>query len=172
MFGRHHFDFEFRGSHHARIFEKGDLKYVILDHLKDKPAHGYEIIRALEDSFHGFYSPSAGSVYPTLQLLEDMGYVKSAEQDGKKVYTITEDGKNFLKDHSDTIDKIKEHMRYCGGFDNREAFRDIVLGLRETGRSIAREARRMEPEKMTKIREIIGQACRDIEAVLKDRPKS
>ena len=77
---------------HAHLFERGHLKYVILDLLKDKPAHGYEIIKALEERFHGFYSPSAGSVYPTLQLLEDMGYVKSSDQDGKKVYTITAEG--------------------------------------------------------------------------------
>jgi DNA-binding PadR family transcriptional regulator len=67
---RHFFEFEGHGHGHARFFEKGDLKYVILDLLKDKPRHGYEIIRALEDRFHGF-TPSAGSVYPTLQLLDD-----------------------------------------------------------------------------------------------------
>ena len=58
MFHRRFFEFEGR----ARLFEKGDLKYVILDLLKDKPRHGYEIIRALEERFHGFYTPSAGSV--------------------------------------------------------------------------------------------------------------
>ena len=81
MFHRGFFQWERK----FRLFEKGDLKYVILDLLKDKPSHGYEIIRALEERFHGFYSPSAGSIYPTLQLLEDMGHVKSSEADGKKV---------------------------------------------------------------------------------------
>jgi DNA-binding PadR family transcriptional regulator len=87
MFPKHFMPFP---PPHPRLFEKGDLKYIILNHVKDKPSHGYEIIRAMEDSFHGFYTPSAGSVYPTLQMLEDMGYVKSSERDGKKVYTITE----------------------------------------------------------------------------------
>ena len=59
MFRGHFFEFD----KHARLFEKGDLKYVILDLLKDKPRHGYEIIRALEERFHGFYTPSAGSVW-------------------------------------------------------------------------------------------------------------
>ena len=111
MFGRHFHPFE----QHSRLFEKGDLKYVILDLLKDKPSHGYEIIRALENRFHGFYSPSAGSIYPTLQLLEDMSYVKSTEQDGKKVYTITEEGRKFLHDQEATMDKIKDHMRRLVG---------------------------------------------------------
>src|SRR5512137_1253073 len=107
MFGRRFFEH----GRHARLFEKGDLKYVILDLLKDKPSHGYEIIRALEERFQGFYSPSAGSVYPTLQLLEDIGYVKSSEQDGKKVYTITEEGRKFLHEQEATIDRIKDHMQ-------------------------------------------------------------
>lgn len=55
------------------LFQKSDVKYVILDLLNEKPSHGYEIMRALEERSHGFYSPSAVSVYPTLQLLEDMG---------------------------------------------------------------------------------------------------
>ena len=93
MFGRN----QFFSERHSRMFEKGDLKYVVLDLLKDKPSHGYEIIRAMEERFMGFYTPSAGSIYPTLQLLEDMGYVKALEQDGKKVYSITEEGKSFLK---------------------------------------------------------------------------
>ncbi len=107
MFNKRFFQYEVR----SHLFEKGDLKYIILDLLKDKPSHGYEIIRALEERFHGFYTPSAGSVYPTLQLLEDMGYVSSLEQDGKKVYTITEAGKSFLSEREETVHKIKDHVK-------------------------------------------------------------
>src|SRR3712207_5975654 len=63
-----------------RLFDRGDLKYVILDLLRARPRHGYDIIRALEDRFRGLYSPSPGSVYPTLQLLEDQGLVSSSRQ--------------------------------------------------------------------------------------------
>jgi DNA-binding PadR family transcriptional regulator len=56
------------------MFEQGDLKYVILRLLAEKPRHGYEIIKELEDRFSGAYAPSAGTVYPTLTLLEDLGY--------------------------------------------------------------------------------------------------
>jgi DNA-binding PadR family transcriptional regulator len=164
MFGRHHF--MFGPSHHTRLFEKGALKYVILDQLKDKPAHGYEIIRALENRFQGFYSPSAGSVYPTLQLLEDMGYVKSAEQDGKKIYTITEEGKTFLKEREETIGKIKDHMHHWGGPGKRQELREMFGELRDMGLSIARESRQMEPEKMAKIKEIIAKARREVNEVI------
>lgn len=161
MFGRRYFE---RG-HHSRFFEKGDLKYVILDLLKDKPAHGYEIIRALENRFYGFYSPSAGSVYPTLQLLEDMGYVKSSEQDGKKVYTITDSGKEFLKERGETMDKIKAHMHdWCRG-GSHEEMRDVMRDMGHLGRSIMRRARHMDAEKLSRIREIISRAEREIEAI-------
>jgi DNA-binding PadR family transcriptional regulator len=73
-------------------FQKGDLKYVLLDLIKEKPRHGYDIIRALEEQSRGMYAPSAGVVYPTLQMLEEMGYTKSDQLDGKKVYSITEEG--------------------------------------------------------------------------------
>ena len=66
------------GPRRGRVFEKGDLKYLILDLLKDEPSHGYELIRALEERFRGFYSPSPGSVYPTLQLLEDLAAAPAA----------------------------------------------------------------------------------------------
>jgi DNA-binding PadR family transcriptional regulator len=161
MFGRRYFERE----HHSRFFEKGDLKYVILDLLKDKPSHGYEIIRALEDRFHGFYSPSAGSVYPTLQLLEDMGYVTPSEQDGKKVYTVTGAGKAFLKERGETMDKIKDHMRDWSHGGSHEEIHEIMHEMGHFARSVARKVRKMDPEKMSRIREIISRAEKEIEAL-------
>jgi DNA-binding PadR family transcriptional regulator len=161
MFGRRFFERE----HHSRLFEKGDLKYVVLDLLKDKPGHGYEIIRALEDRFHGFYSPSAGSVYPTLQLLEDMGYVSAIEQDGKKVYTITDTGRQFLKEKGETIDKIKSHMRDWWSAGSHEEIHEIMHEMGHLARSVARKVRRMDSDKLSRVREIISRAERDIEAL-------
>ncbi len=67
---RHRF---FIGPQREGPFQRGVIKYIILDYLKDKPSYGYEIIRALEERFYGFYVPSPGTVYPTLQMLEEMG---------------------------------------------------------------------------------------------------
>jgi DNA-binding PadR family transcriptional regulator len=151
---------------HSRIFEKGDLKYVILSLLKDKPSHGYEIIRALENYFHGFYTPSAGSVYPTLQMLDDMGYVSSSERDGKKVYTISAEGLKFLQEQQVTIDKIKEHMSEWWHPRNIEEFHDTIDELRNLGRLVGRKAHHLGPEKWTRIKEVVSRACRDIEEIL------
>ena len=77
-------------------FQKGDLKYVILGLLDEQPRYGYEIISILKERSHGCYSPSPGAVYPTLQLLEEIGHVTGNQSDGKKTYTITKEGKRFL----------------------------------------------------------------------------
>ena len=161
MFGKRFYERE----RHSRLFEKGDLKYVILDLLKDKPSHGYEIIRALEERFHGFYAPSAGSVYPTLQLLEDMGYVTAAEQDGKKVYTITKEGKDFLKERGETIDKIKEHMRDWWDGDAHEDMGEVMHEMGHLFKNMAKKMRRMDRGQIARVREIIAQAEREIDAI-------
>ena len=161
MFGRN----QFFAEHHSRMFEKGDLKYVVLDLLKDKPSHGYEIIRAMEERFMGFYTPSAGSIYPTLQLLEDLGYVKALEQDGKKVYSITEEGKSFLTQRGETVDRIKGHIKdWCGNRDNddlRHAARELLFTIH----NISRHSQNINKEKLGKIKDIIANATADIKAL-------
>jgi DNA-binding PadR family transcriptional regulator len=170
MFGPHFF----RHERHTRFFEKGDLKYIILDLLKDKPSHGYEIIKSLENRFMGFYSPSAGSVYPTLQLLEDMGYVKSLEQDGKKIYTITDEGRKYLVEKEDIIDKIKMHMHHWGEMGDREfhemrdEFRDVMEEFRDMAHVFRRKASRLSPDKMNRIKDVMRKAGRDIESIINE----
>src|SRR4030042_1692422 len=94
----------FQGPWRASPFHRGNLKYVILDLIKDKPRHGYEIIRLLEERSHGFYTPSPGAVYPTLQFLEETGYVEAAQHDGKRIYSITDEGRRFLTERRQFAD--------------------------------------------------------------------
>jgi DNA-binding PadR family transcriptional regulator len=162
MFHRPFFHFE----RQSRLFEKGDLKYVILNLLKDKPSHGYEIIRAMEELFHGFYTPSAGSVYPTLQMLDDMGYVSVSEHDGKKVYTITEEGKKFLNEQQGMIEKIECQMKDWWGPRNIGDFHDTIQELRTLGSMVGSQAHRLGAEKWTKIKEVVSRARREIEDIL------
>ena len=161
MFHRQFFQFP-----HHRIFEKGDLKYIILNLVKDKPSHGYEIMRAMEESFHGFYTPSAGSVYPTLQMLEDIGYVGSLEQDGKKVYTITEEGKKFLNERQEVVDKIKGQMKDWWGPHKSEDFHAVMQELGGLWRLISHRPVRPGTEKWVRIRDVIAHARREIEDII------
>jgi DNA-binding PadR family transcriptional regulator len=155
----------------GRVFGKGDLKYVILDLLKDRPAHGYELIRALEERFRGFYSPSPGSVYPTLQLLEDMGYVSATQRDGKKVYSITDEGREFLKQNRRSIEDI--WGRADEGWDPELAaeMREIWREVGGLGRLFGGELRagRVDPEKLRRVREVISRTAREVGDILDDR---
>src|SRR5919197_1323163 len=119
-----------------RVFGRGDLKVVILDLLKDQPRHGYDIIRALEDRARGFYRPSPGSVYPTLQMLEDLGYVSASQQEGKKVYSITDEGRRYLAEQQSTVDDIRS--RIAAGWDaaQRPEVSDLMHELQQFGRAL------------------------------------
>jgi DNA-binding PadR family transcriptional regulator len=89
-----------RGGGGGRVFGPGDLRLVLLSLIDDKPRHGYELIKELEQKFGGGYTPSPGSVYPTLTLLEELGHVKSATTEGtKRLFEITSAGTRFLKDN-------------------------------------------------------------------------
>jgi DNA-binding PadR family transcriptional regulator len=108
------------GRRRRQMFESGEVKFVILRLLREKPRHGYEVIKALEERLHGCYSPSAGTVYPTLQLLEDQGYVRAVEDGGKKVYHITPEGEAFLDENrvvlDDIFDRVRDTVRdFAGG---------------------------------------------------------
>ena len=149
-------------------FERGDLKYVILDLLSDKPRHGYEIIKELEARFCGFYSPSPGSVYPTLQMLEDLSFVKSKEQDGKRTYEITDEGRAELKQQKERIGSFKERAERWKHFrmdDLNDLFEDLA-DLKKFVR-MKMHARGLTDEKMKRIRKIISQAKEEILEVLK-----
>jgi len=147
-------------------FQKGDLKYVILDLIKDKPCHGYEIIRRLEERSHGFYTPSPGAVYPTLQLLEEMGYIEVAHQNGKKVYTITDEGIKFLSKREQFAEGIKQQMKDRWSKKNTTDMRETMVEIGRMGRLIGRHFRNTDAEKMRRIREVISRAYSDIETIL------
>lgn len=91
------------------FFKRGDIKIVLLSLLNEQPRHGYELIKVLEEKFKGFYSPSPGSVYPTLQMLEDQGFVEITQEGRKKIYHLTPEGITYLKEHKDE-DPIASRM--------------------------------------------------------------
>lgn len=152
----------------GRMFGQGDLKFVILRLLAEKPRHGYEIIKELEDRSGGTYSPSPGTVYPTLVMLEDMGWARATpEESGKKIYAITEEGRQHLEAHGDTVDDIFERMASVveGFFD--APMTEIHGAFRRVGKAAYGTATRnvRDPELLGRIREVLERAARDIEAL-------
>lgn len=152
----------------GRIFDQGDLKYVILRLLAEKPRHGYEIIKELEGRFGGAYAPSPGTVYPTLTMLEDLGYARAMpEEGGRKIYEITEEGRKHLQDHSATVDDIFERIAKFveGFFDTPMA--DLKHAFAGLGRATFYVASRSQNdrERLAKISEILKRAASEIEAL-------
>ncbi len=90
--GRGRFGGERGGWGGGRRMRRGDIRRSILAALKESPAHGYEVMRRLEEMSGGLWRPSPGSVYPHLQMLEDEGMVRSSEVDGTRIFTLTEAG--------------------------------------------------------------------------------
>jgi DNA-binding PadR family transcriptional regulator len=150
----------------GRMFEQGDLKYVILRLLEEKPRHGYEVIKELEDRFGGAYSPSPGTVYPTLTMLEDLGYARAAvDEGGRRIYEITDAGRAYLKEHSETVDGIFERMaRFVEGFLD-EPMMEVNGAFKRLGRATYGTASRhvRDAERLRNVREILDRAAREVE---------
>ena len=91
-------------------FERGDLKFAILGLIEQKPMHGYEVMQALEEQSAGCYRASPGSVYPTLQLLEDQALLTFRDHGGKKIYSITDAGREYLDENRDHVNSIFERV--------------------------------------------------------------
>jgi DNA-binding PadR family transcriptional regulator len=151
-----------------RFFEKGVLRFVVLDLLTQKPAHGYEIIRALEKRSHGFYTPSPGSIYPTLQLLQDQGFLTSNESKGKKTYTITVSGREYLVKHAEVLAGLRQFAETQRNHPLlREEFRDAAIELRGLGQMLMQRAPGLSKEQINHIRDVIKRAAREIEEIIK-----
>ena len=158
----------FRSSRRWTAFHKGDLKYVVLDLLKDKPRHGYDIIRELEEQSYGFYKPSPGVIYPTLQMLQEMGYASFTEQEGKKVYSITEDGLKFLANQSDIADGVRRQMKHKWSFKNIGRMAMIMREYHELEELLDSSFRKLDADKAEQIRQILSRAYQEIESVLRE----
>jgi DNA-binding PadR family transcriptional regulator len=134
---------------------RGDVKFLVLELLTDAPRHGYDIIGAIEER-RGF-RPSPGSIYPTLQMLEDGGFVTSAEVDGKRVYTITDSGRELLSSRTaEAGDDADEE------FEARHRLRAsaIKLGAAVMG------LRGSDDATLDKVRTILDRARKEIYGIL------
>jgi DNA-binding PadR family transcriptional regulator len=108
--GRHDRHGRHGGDRSGRLFDHGELRFVMLCLIAEKPRHGYEIIKAIEDRAGGAYSPSPGVIYPTLTMLEELGYTALTEQDGKKLYALTEAGEAYLRENQQTVDGVAARL--------------------------------------------------------------
>ena len=117
------------------VFRHGRLRLYLLRLLDEEPRHGYEVIRLLRDQFMGVYAPSPGTIYPRLARLEEEGLVTHDELDGRKVYRITEAGRQELRDREDELAELEQEL----SDSVRDIVREVKEDVRETVRSLREE---------------------------------
>ena len=138
------------------VFRHGRLRLYLLRLLDEEPRHGYEVIRLLRDRFMGVYAPSPGTIYPRLARLEEEGLVTHDEANGRKVYRITEAGREELRSRSDELSELEDELSASVSDivrEVREDVRDTVRSLREELTRAAREMRGAEREARDQARE-------------------
>ncbi len=148
--------------------DRGVVRYLVLHAIAKQPRHGYEIITAIEERSAGRYRPSPGVVYPTLQMLEELGHAKVEEKEARKVYAITSEGKRDLEDHAAEVEDFYADAGEGSWEDFGEDLRDLIQRASRMFKAIGRSARRgrMTPSTVKKLRAILDDAMAKIEAVI------
>jgi DNA-binding PadR family transcriptional regulator len=146
-----------------RFFGAGDLRYVILQQIAEKPSHGYEIIKSIQERLGGTYAPSPGVVYPMLTMLEEMGHATVVSDGARKLYTITEEGSKSLAENKAMVDAIfakMEHVRSEQGSDRSPQIERAVENFRM---ALRMKKGPLTTEQVHAITDIIDAAAKQIE---------
>ncbi|MGZ4919832.1 MAG: PadR family transcriptional regulator [Halobacteriota archaeon] len=140
--------------------ERGSIKFFVLMTLAERPLHGYGIIKAIgETSGH---VPSAGIIYPTLQMLEDQGCVTMRVEDHKKVYAITDEGRQFLEAHHDMVERLSSRVAQ----PRWSSLPGVGRRVGEIARTIFYNYSYLDDEKIQQIEAILDEARRQIGEVI------
>lgn len=158
----------------GRRFSSADLQLVVLALLEERPAHGYELIRALEERSGGFYAPSPGVIYPALTYLEEIGHAAVEPQGNRKLYCITDAGRVYLQANRAHAQAMLEALGRIGG--RMEQVREAFAGVDDLDPHAADELHRAHhalrhalmrkrgcgPEEARRIAAILDRAAADI----------
>jgi DNA-binding PadR family transcriptional regulator len=136
--------------------ERGNIKFFVLMTLQKNPLHGYGIIKAIEDM--SGHAPSAGVIYPTLQMLEDQGCVTMNEEDHKKIYAITEDGRSFLEKHREMVERLSKRAAQ----PRWTSLPGVGRRIGEITRTIFYNYSYLDDDKIRQIENILDEARRQI----------
>jgi DNA-binding PadR family transcriptional regulator len=153
----------------VRFFEFGELRLALLSLLAEGPKHGYQLMKEIEERSGGLYRGSAGSIYPTLQQLEDELLIASDRQEGRRVYRLMEAGRRELKKDPDAVRRIWERAERwedwgsCMGPDVVAAIRPLTEIAKSAMRASGRVAGKRDREQ--KLRDILDRARRELDAL-------
>jgi DNA-binding PadR family transcriptional regulator len=149
------------------FFRQGEVRLALLSLLDDGPAHGYELMKRLEDRCGGMYSASAGTVYPVLQQLEDEGLVRAHQEEGKKIYALTPEGQEELGRHREHVERI---WRRAGGWKEWGAHTgpevaEIWSSWGRLTKAAFKASANASLEDIERIRDILDRARKDLDAL-------
>ena len=153
----------------VRFFEFGELRLAILSLLGEAPKHGYQLMKEIGERSGGMYRGSAGSVYPTLQQLEDERLIRGDRQEGRRIYSLTAAGRKELKKDPDTVRRIWERAERwedwgnCMGPETLMTIGPATAVLKAALHAAGRVAGKHQAE--AKLREILERAVRDLDAL-------
>jgi len=124
------------GFHSGGKLASADLQLIILALLAEKPSHGYELIKSLEERSSGFYTPSPGMIYPALSYLEEIGYTRVEAEGARKLYSITDEGRRHLEENRPAVEAMLSELERIGSRMEyvRRAFADREFAADETDR--------------------------------------
>ena len=155
-----------RGRRTRRMFEGGELRLVLLKLIADEPRHGYDLIRAIEELTGGEYAPSPGVVYPTLTLLQDMGFIEESAVEGpRKPFQATDEGRNYLEERAEEVEALFERLQdlkpraeHTAGPAIGRAVRNLMTAL---SHRVGRDG--LDEELLLEIAAILDEAAQKIE---------
>ncbi len=152
-----------RGGRGPRVFAPGDLKLLLLALIAEQPAHGYDLIRKIEGLFEGAYCPSPGVIYPTLTFLEESEMVIGDAQAGKKLYTVTDAGRQSLEDQAVALEGVRMRIdvskRSLRGHDRPPEIHEAVHNLRH---ALQMHNGRWSPEEILRVSELLNSTAKAV----------
>ena len=153
------------GPRGGRPFDQGDLRLLLLDLIAQKPRHGYELIKAIEEAMEGGYSPSPGVVYPTLTLLEETGLIASETQGAKKLYSLTDEGRTALDTEAEALKAAKGRMEEARRRFGPPPAAEIGRAMHNLGSALAVRLSRgpLSKEELRAVVDAIDAAARGVE---------
>jgi DNA-binding PadR family transcriptional regulator len=147
------------------MFGSGDLRYVILQLISEKPSHGYEIIKSIQERLGGMYAPSPGVVYPMLTMLEETGHATVVTEGARKLYTITEEGSKALAENKAVVEALFARMDRTRTEHEGQRPQQIERAVENFRMALRMKPRPLTIEQIHAITDIIDSAAKQIERV-------
>lgn len=147
------------------MFGSGDLRYVILQLISEKPSHGYEIIKSIQERLGGTYAPSPGVVYPMLTMLEEMGHIAGTSEGARKRYTITEEGTKALAENKEMVDALFARIDHLRQEYTRQRPQQIERAVENLRMALRMKMGSLTTEQIHAVTDIIDNAAKQIERI-------